>query len=67
MFQKPSDAGEAFAKVGVSVSGATYRISPLTPGTVYTFRLVREGAGVDAFDYEKTVQSSSGDVIWEVK
>ncbi|MBR9975515.1 MAG: hypothetical protein KFF77_08025 [Bacteroidetes bacterium] len=67
VWQKPSSAGDAFAKVGVAPSGATYRINPLDIGTTYTFRLSRAGTGPAAFDFEHTVTSSSGDVTWEVK
>lgn len=67
VWQKPSAAGDVFQRVGVSTSGATYRVNPLTPGTEYLFRLVRDGNSIDAFDFERTVQSPGGDVDWEVK
>ncbi len=67
VYQRPSSAGDVFGKVGVSISGATYRINPLTPGTDYVFRLVRYGQGVEQHDHEKNVSSSGDDVVWEVK
>jgi hypothetical protein len=56
-----------FGKVGVAPSGAMYRINPLTPGTNYIFRLVRDGKNLDEFEFEKNVNSVGADVVWEVK
>lgn len=67
VFRRSSAAGDAFVKVGVSVSNATYRINPLSIGTTYTIRLSRQGNGPDVFDYERTVSSTGADVAWEVK
>jgi hypothetical protein len=67
VYRKPSDSEEAFVKVGVAPSGATYRVNPLTTGTTYTFRLSRAGMGAEEFDFERTVSSGGGDVIWVVQ
>ncbi|MFZ1731278.1 MAG: hypothetical protein WBQ23_09610 [Bacteroidota bacterium] len=67
VYQRPSSAGDVFGKVGVAPSGSTYRINPLTPGTNYVFRLLRDGNTVDQFDFENNVNSTGSDVAWEVK
>ena len=67
VYRKPVDSEEAFVKVGVAPSGATYRVNPLSTGTTYTFRLSRPGMGAEEFDFERTVSSTGGDVSWLVQ
>ena len=66
LYQSPTEAGEEFRKTGFVLSNVNYRINQLRAGETYTFRLVRDGMEISAYDYEKSFTSDGEERSWTV-
>ena len=64
VYMHASGISPAFTPVGVVNPGTPLKISSLTVGPTYTFRVAPIGASADNFKYEFIAESKGEDLTW---